>query len=175
MTQNNLKKSVSTIWKDPVWSEVIAAMLIAGGLGLWQFLSGKSFDALFGFLAILYKIPLWALIIWGFFTIYFAAVAIRMRIKNGASNASASAPITDQDDIVAILDAWWPKESNQPQDVAVDFRELEKKYNLQPGAAPAAISVVASKNYYKAKFTGANHATYEYDFARAYAYTYSGS
>ena len=149
------------IWKDPVVSTVVATAIIGGAVWLWRAISANTFNKALNWLASRYQVPLWLLLIFGIVTVFWFLRLFKRKERKGP-------PITNQHDIIAILDDWWPKAVGQsPDDVAVDFRALERQYNLQQGTARSAIEKVAAKNCYKPKFIGENHATYEYDFHKA--------
>jgi hypothetical protein len=77
--------------------------------------------------------------------------------------------ISNQKDIIAILDGWWPKgRGPYPDDVSVDFKKLENEYKLVPGSISKIIDIVAFRNCYKIKSRGENFATYAYDLEKAF-------
>ncbi len=61
---NKLRLWIKAIWKDPVWSKVISAIIIAAGIGLWALITKrKPHDLYEVFLRILnWSIPLYVIL-----------------------------------------------------------------------------------------------------------------
>lgn len=151
-----MKNKFLVIWKDAVWSKIIATAIISGTLWCWSFLSSNTFNIFLGIAFTPIILPLWGVLLLCFAPIYFGAKYL--------ANIKLKKPyISNPRDIIAIIDSWWPKSSDGfPQDVTVDFEELEKKYNLSPGGVNNVIDEVAEKNGYTVKFRGEKIATFSY-------------
>ncbi len=125
---------ITTIWNDPVFSKVIAGiiLLIIG----WIFRANiEKYVKKF--------------------------ILILSNLKKRRTDLTPN-------DIIAIIDSWWPKSTDTwPKDVTVNFKDIEKKYKLPTGSVNQYIDVVATKNCFKQKFRGPNNATFEYDIEKA--------
>ncbi|WP_027469100.1 hypothetical protein [Deefgea rivuli] len=155
------------IWKDPVWSKVIATCIVAGAIWLWSTLNTSSFINTLFFLNTTYPTPLWLLILLGVCTV---VLIFRLISKKKKVTIVPTPLVSNTSDIFAILDHWWPKaEGQNPSDVAVVFSDLEKELNLKTGSVQISIEAVAIANCYKKRFIGNNNATFEYDFDKAFS------
>lgn len=158
-----MKNLLLKIWKDPVWSKVIASVLFGGLVLLWSQFSATTFQAALEFLTSNYTLPVWVLailIIISFFSIATAFVSLIAK-RNVISNDA---------DIVAVLDSWWPRASGMfPDDVHVNFSELEKKLNLQKGSVRRLIGAVAERHCYKPHTIGDTHGAYSYVMPRGFS------
>ncbi len=67
-------------------------------------------------------------------------------------------------DIIALLDNWWPKPLEPvPENVTVNYREVDQSLSLPSGSTQKYISQVASRNNFKIVSSGNVVATFEYD------------
>jgi hypothetical protein len=157
-----MKEKLLIIWKDPVWSKVIAGAILAGVFWAWSEFSASSFNYVINWLGSSISVPLWLLLVLSILSILSIVRILKKRKKKEPL-------ISNQKDIIAILDSWWPKSIGSfPDSVSVDFKELENKYNLAPGSVNKTIDIVAFKNCFKIKSRGENFATYSYDLEKAF-------
>ncbi len=67
-------------------------------------------------------------------------------------------------DIIALSDNWWPKSVGTfPENVTVNFREIDQMLSLPSGSTKKNISQIASRNDFKPVSSGNVVATFEYD------------
>ena len=67
-------------------------------------------------------------------------------------------------DILALLDSWWPKSKESfPEDVTVNFNEVDKSLSLPSGSTKKYIPQTARRKNFKLVSSGNLVATYEYD------------
>lgn len=84
----------------------------------------------------------------------------------------APADLTEGD-IIALLDGWWPKAGESiPDNVTVNFREVDQFLSLPSGSTKKYISQVASRNDFKPVSSGNVVATFEYDVTSEHFGTY---
>ena len=78
-------------------------------------------------------------------------------------------------DIIALLDDWWPKsEGMVPDNVKVNFSEIDTSLGLPPGSSKKYIDKVAKRKSFKCISSGNVFAVYEYDIsAETFFGTYS--
>jgi len=151
-----MKEKIFVIWKDAVWSKIIATSIVSGVLWCWSFLSSGTFNLFLGIASTPISLPLWGVSLLCFAPVYSGA-------KYLVTINRKKLYISNLRDIIAIIDSWWPRSSGGcPQDITVDFEELEKKYNLSPGSVSKVIDEVAETNCYTAKFRGEKIATFSY-------------
>jgi hypothetical protein len=147
-----MKNQFLVIWKDTVWSKVIATSITAVlGMG-WLFLSGDSFNA---FLAIASKpinFPLWIVLL---FILPLCFIAAKHLIKINRKKPY----ISDTNDVIAIVDSWWLKNISN-WSATVNFEDVENEFNLQPGSVSNIIEKVAQDNGYSVKSRGEKVATF---------------
>lgn len=80
------------------------------------------------------------------------------------NNAKYKHTDLSEGDILAILDDWWPKsEGSVPDNVRVNFREVDDSLSLPPGSTKRYISQVARKKCFKPGASGDVVAVFEYD------------
>lgn len=67
-------------------------------------------------------------------------------------------------DIIALLDSWWPKPTETvPENVTMNFREVDQSLSLPSGSTKKYISQIASRKGFKPVSSGNIIATFEYD------------
>lgn len=77
---------------------------------------------------------------------------------------SAKHPITDKEDIFIKLHEWWPRSTElYPDDVTVEFEELERLLNLESGSVAKYIVEVAVEKGYVVKRQGSTSILFNYD------------
>ena len=71
----------------------------------------------------------------------------------------------NEGDILAILDDWWPKSEDTivPDNVRVNFNEVDDSLSLPPGSTKKYISQIARKKGFKLGASGNVVAVFEYD------------
>ena len=75
----------------------------------------------------------------------------------------ASKDLTEGD-IIALLDDWWPKSKESiPENVTVNFREVDRSLSLPAGSTKKYISQVSARKDFKPVSSGNVVATFEYD------------
>lgn len=86
-----------------------------------------------------------------------------IRETKNESIGYAPADLTEGD-IIALLDDWWPKSGEFfPDNVTVNFREVDQLLSLPSGSTKNYISQVASRKNFKPVSSGNVVATFEYD------------
>ena len=94
------------------------------------------------------------------------------RETKNESNGYAFADLIEGD-IIALLDDWWPKsEKSFPDNVTVNFPELDQLLSLPSGSTKKYISQVASRKNFKPVSSGNVVATFEYDVTSEHFGTY---
>jgi len=85
------------------------------------------------------------------------------RKMTNESNDHIPSDLTEGD-IIALLDGWWPKSREVvPDNVTVNFREVDQLLSLPSGSTKKYISQVASGKDFKPVSSGNVVATFEYD------------
>jgi|GEM_PF-2748011 len=145
------------IWKDPVWSKVISVGIIGLITLLWSQISERSFGYFIDKLNINVPVKLWLLLVLAIPVFSFAIKIIGKKPKQIPL-------IENESDVLAAVDSWWPKITGGyfPDDVKVNFKEIEVSHRLGTGSVKKVIDKVASKRNFKPKFIGDTYATYEY-------------
>lgn len=70
----------------------------------------------------------------------------------------------NEGDILALLDVWWPKSKDAvPEDVNVNFNEVDELLSLRPGSTKKYINQIARKKGFKCGASGNLFAVFEYD------------
>jgi hypothetical protein len=164
---NFIVETAKSAWKDPVLSKVISAAIIGMILWGWKQFGSASFSKAELLVAAPIALPMWL-----FLLLVIVAVVglwkIRPRGKVKAPVAPAKALVHDVTDASSLVASWWPKSTGYfPDDVHIDYEELETKFSLAPGVAKTAASIVASQKCFKIKIPGERFATFEYDLNRA--------
>jgi hypothetical protein len=146
-------KLLVNIWKDPVFSKVIAAAICGFFIWLWSYFDASSFNNV---IKNPITVPQYIVITPWIFIIVQAVLKFNTFLK-------AKPKISGRDDIISILNLWWSKSENNPhQDVHVDFSYLEKMYNLAEGTVSEIIEEVAERRGFKVVSHGENYATFTY-------------
>ena len=89
-----------------------------------------------------------------------------MARESKAENQDKKYKQTDlnEGDILALLDNWWPKDSGSvPENVSVNFIEVDELLSLPPGSTQKYISQVARNKGFKPGPSGNVVAVFEYD------------
>lgn len=146
------------IWKDPVWSKVISVGIIGLIAFLWSQISEKTFGYFIDKLNMNVPVKLWFLLVLVF-------LAFSYTIKIMGKKPKQILLIENEPDVLAAVDSWWPETKGGwfPDDVKVNFKEIEDSNRLAPGSVKKVIDKVASKRNFKPKFIGDTYATYEYN------------
>lgn len=85
------------------------------------------------------------------------------RATKSATLAYAPEDLTEAD-IIALLDNWWPKLlETAPENVTVNYREVDQSLSLPSGSTKKYISKIASRKSFKPVSSGNVVATFEYD------------
>ena len=70
----------------------------------------------------------------------------------------------NEGDILALLNTWWPKSKDiVPEDVKVNFNEVDELLSLPPGSTKKYINKIARKKSFKCGVSGNVFAVFEYD------------
>ncbi len=86
-----------------------------------------------------------------------------IRQKKTDSIGYAKTDLTEGD-IIALLDDWWPKSGESvPDNVKVNFSEVDQLLSLPPGSTKKHIPQVATRKGFKSVSSGNVVATFEYD------------
>lgn len=100
---------------------------------------------------------------------------VTREIKNEIKNTFIGYAQTDltEGDIIALLDKWWPKsEGYFPDNVTVNFREVDQLLLLPAGSTKKYIFQVASRKDFKPVSSGNVVAAFEYDVTSDHFGTY---
>jgi len=85
------------------------------------------------------------------------------REKKNSTVGYSPSDLTDGD-IIALLDSWWPKsEESFPDNVTVNFAEVDKQLSLPSGSTKKHITKIAKSKDFKILSSGNVFATFEYD------------
>lgn len=85
------------------------------------------------------------------------------RVTKSSAFAYETEDLTEAD-IIALIDGWWPKPlETVPENVTVNFREVDQSLSLPSGSTKKYISKVASRKGFKPVSSGNVVATFEYD------------
>src|SRR5690606_30587190 len=109
-----------------------------------------------------YETPKWLLIMLGISALVSMSI-IFMRIK--ASRKPHTPLISHPDDAIIKILEWWPKQISGgflPNDVHVDFKQLERELHLAPEMAQKVMARVIEQNGFQEKKRGPNFAIYTY-------------
>lgn len=86
-----------------------------------------------------------------------------IREKINDSIGYAQSDLTEGD-IIALLDDWWPKSGESvPDNVKVNFSDVDQLLSLPPGSTKKHIPQIASRKGFKSVSSGNVVATFEYD------------
>ena len=156
-------------WKDSVFSKVIATGIILAIGYIFTKISKVDFTTIGNYilskLTTSFSINLWVILLFSLLLIALVAFCVFVHIRNKSNNREENIVELIEDDIYAKIVAWWPKaEGMNPDDVAIDFQELEKELSLPKGSVAKCIDKAARLDNYKIKVRGQNNAVYEYDF-----------
>jgi hypothetical protein len=156
-----MKEILLKIWKDPVWSKVISTGITGITIIIWSQLSSGSFELVVSKINMQIPTNLWILIVITTLAILYIIEKIKIKFKK-------TILIENEADALAVVDAWWPDSTGGwlPNDVKVNFKEIEENNKLSPDTVQKVIHEVATRRGFKAKFRGDTHATYEYDHGR---------
>lgn len=156
ISKNCMKELFFKIWKDPVWSKVISVGILASLALAWKFTSSEKLNDYLSRVNTLVEIRLWVLVVFVVLVIFYLLRSRKKSHKN-------TQPTLSDEDIISLVDAWWPvqKGAYYPDDVQVNFKEVEIAKGLPPGSVSKVIQVVANGKGFKPKYLGKTHATFE--------------
>lgn len=157
-------------WNDPVWSKVIAVIIITTGSIIAGLFTYDNWQLVFNYVKQTVELDRWLFITMFLFIIFLLIINtyLFIKVRKYKTNEPEINNELSGKDIAALIDSWWPEPEGQfPKDVHVDFKSLEHHLKLPRGSVNQHIDAVARKNCFNPKHRGDNHAIFSYDLAKA--------
>lgn len=148
-------QKLKKLWSDPVIASVLASAIFSGVSWAYDSISMGRMIGIYEYMAKSVNVPVVFLMVPWVFVIVF----LFFKVKN---NLAWKTKITNEGDILVVLNEWWPKAKGFQSDVTIDFEQVERECNIQQQLVKKYIDQVAQQQGFSRKIQGEKFSTFTY-------------